>query len=485
MPPAQVAASQEAASQAAAAAPKPRSFRFRFFSNAFWSVGGRIASIGSVFAVNVILAKTLSTADFSAYTVAAATVILLAMPAGFGAPRVLLRLIRQGLSTHDPQLALGSVKSCTRLTLWGCALVSLGLLMGSWLLGDAEKWHALRDYGLLVAAWTSLSALCQATSSALQGFDDFRSSATVGARNGGILPNVLVLVVFALAASAGVLSLRVALFTQVALNMIALAWGWQVLHRRMHERLPTTSSHSSAPRTNAASLRWFFHESWPILMIQLTSLGIAQIDMLMVAWLTDERQIAAYGAVARLCEILGASQIMAAGIAAPFVSELYATKQLKKLEKLLRGVATFSAAPTIVLGAVMLVAPTTVLELFGPDFAEGALALQFGVIGCCVSCLAGANSLTMIMAGQQRTLMRVSAVASIAYLCLSPWMILTWGIAGAALTTTLIFGGYNILVTLMIKSRMGVWTVATVSPSVYIAAFREIFKKRSPRPIDP
>jgi hypothetical protein len=37
----------------------------------------------------------------------------------------------------------------------------------------------------------------------------------------------------------------------------------------------------------------------------------------------------------------------------------------------------------------------------------------------------------------------------------------------------------------MIKSRMGVWTVATVSPSVYIAAFREIFKKRSPRPIDP
>jgi O-antigen/teichoic acid export membrane protein len=458
---------------------KPRSLRRRLFSNAAWSIGGRGMSMGSLFASSVLLARNLSTAEFSAYTIAAAAVALLAMPAAFGAPRVVLRLIREGIAANSPQLIIDSLRECIRLVAVTSAVLVLMFVVGVGFLKEADKWQAIRDYSLLVGAWFSLSAFCLALSHALQGFDDFRSAAMVGARSGGILPNLLFLAVVAIAAWMDALTLRFTIAAQVALLGLTAAWALYALWRAMAGRaLMRDGLRNSDEPAHAVTPRWFFHECWPLVAIQLTSLGIAQIDVLLVGWLSQSRDIAIYGAVARLGELLAAAQILAAGIAAPFISELYATGQLRKLERLLRGIASMVAIPTLLIGAGFIVAPRLILtHTFGPSFAAGATTLQIVTLGSMVASLTGTNSLALIMAGQQRPLLSISVVASAMYLLVAPLLISRFGIVGAAAATAVVFGIYNIVVTAMVKSRLGIWTTASLSPAVYIDTIREVFRR--------
>jgi O-antigen/teichoic acid export membrane protein len=458
---------------------KPRTLRGRLYSNAVWTVGGRAVSMGSAFAANVVLARELPLAAFSAYTVAVGVVGLLAMPAAFGSPRIILRLIREGVATHRPSLAIDSLRECMRLVSISSTVLALLFIAGTHFLDDQDRWRAIRDYSLLVAAWFSLSAISVTLAHALQGFDDFRASAMVGAKSGGILANVCF---FAASAAAGYydrLDLRFALAAQALLQLISVAYAWYALRTAVRRRVPKINAigRGDAPLV-AVTGRWFLHECWPILIIQLTSLGIAQIDVLLVSWLTDDRQIANYGAVAKICELLATGQVLAVGVAAPFISELYATQQLEKLEQLLRGVASLVAIPIIIIGAVLLAVPAMALTfIYGPDFVDGAPALQVGVIGCAIAGLTGVNSLVMIMAGRQRQLLTVSAIASVFYILTSPVMIIHWGITGAAAATTIIFGGYNVVVTVMVKSQMGIWTTASFKPNYYTTAYQRLFRR--------
>jgi O-antigen/teichoic acid export membrane protein len=169
---------------------------------------------------------------------------------------------------------------------------------------------------------------------------------------------------------------------------------------------------------------------------------------------------------------------LAVAVAAPFISELYVAKQFSKLEQMLRGIASLTAIPTLLIAAPLLIAPGTVLaSIYGPDFASGAAALRAAVVGCSVAVLSGTNSLVMVMTGQQRHLLRASLAAGVLYLLVAPPFIMAWGITGAAAATSLVFGGYNIAITLMIKSRMGIWTSASVWPSTYAFAFRQLVAK--------
>ncbi|HEX6961355.1 MAG TPA: oligosaccharide flippase family protein [Lacipirellula sp.] len=429
--------------------------------------------MGAVFATNVLLARTLSTAEFAAYVVAAAAAMFLAMPAAFGAPRVILRLVREGLATNRPRLAAESAWACLRLVLATSAVLAFAFVVGAQWLDDAHKWQAVREYSALVAAWFVISAICLSISHALQGFDDFRAAALTGAKNGGILPNAFTLGTVVIAAQAGYLTLRLALALQVIAQLFTLAYACTVLWRTMRRAAQAAATEASGSELEAPNTLWMFKESWPILIVQLTSLGIAHVDVLLVSWLSSDSEIAAYSAVARLCELLGSAQILAVAVAAPFISELYISNQLTKLEKMLRGIASLTAIPTLVAAAALLIAPRAALTYtYGPEFAIGATALRAGVVGCCIAVLSGVNSLVMIMTGQQRQLLWASVTASILYLLIAPVMIAVWSITGAAVTTSIIFGAYNITITLMIKSRIGIWTTASLAPSAYAFAYR-------------
>jgi O-antigen/teichoic acid export membrane protein len=371
------------------------------------------------------------------------------------------------------------VRYGTRLFLLASLIITICFLGGVRFLDDQEKWRGIRDYGLLVAGWFSVSALCQALAADLQGFDEFRASALVGARNGGIIANCLFLSGVALAIFTGTLSLHFGLGLQLATNTLAAVWAWKKLDGVVSRRRLDSPRDDQMPSPAFFSFRWFFAQCWPLLIIQLTSLGIQQVDVLMVGWLCEEKSIATYGVIARIGEILAAAQLLSTTIAAPFISELYAKGQLPKLEKMLRGIASFVAIPTLATSVLFLAAPALALKwVFGPSFVDGAMTLQIVTLGSTVATLTGLNALTMMMVGQHRQLLWMSICANVVYLGLAPVLIRYWGIQGAAAATAIVFGVYNMAVTLRIRTTLGIWTVPSFTPQAYAFALRQVFQRR-------
>jgi O-antigen/teichoic acid export membrane protein len=81
--------------------------------------------------------------------------------------------------------------------------------------------------------------------------------------------------------------------------------------------------------------------------------------------------------------------------------------------------------------------PVWLLGLFGPEFEAGATALRILALGHLVNIIAGPMGAVMVMTGEERWAARISFAAVILLGIFSVTLIPTFGLVGAALTTSL------------------------------------------------
>ena len=446
------------------------SFKQRLLAGAVWLGLGRICSVGAFLAAYVLLGRTMPEQDFAAYLTASATAIMLATIVCFGTPKMLVRALKEQLQRRTLLGAKAAMHNCFCTIAMIAGVVLLVFLIGTNYASDSPEWRGLRDYSFLVASWACLSAACFVASHTLQAIDDFSSSVLVGARNGGVIANVLFVVAAACAHEYGFLSLRFALASQVVFHLLALAVAALSISRgfrKLAERIGDSDVVEAEVDDQIPSYgtRWFLRESWPNFVVQITTMSIVELQILLVGLLATEREIADYGVVLRLLGVVYAAQALVTTVIVPFVAELLARQRLPQLERLLRGSATLVAIPTLFLTAVFMAFPGQVLALtFGQEFVGGAWSLRLASVGYVTGILCGSNGLVMIMSGRQRLLMIYSVITSLLYLGIAVAMIHYWGIVGAAISVSLVFGVYNVWVTLLVRVKVGVWTIPTLSP---------------------
>lgn len=462
-----------------------RTLARRLASGTVWAVVGRLASVGSLLGLHAVLRRALDEGDYAAYALASATAIFLGIPASLGLPKILLRTLR------DPR-AVATESSLRRTLASALSLAPAGILGATALLWacsvavDGEpKWRGVLDHVWLTSLWMGGLVMSLVLSHALQGLDRYLDAAVVGARGGGVIANVLALIACAALWTAGALSLPAALAAQVVANLASTIYGAIMLNRVVVTNAGVNfaaDGHDGNSGRIDLSRRWFLRESVPNLFVQLTSTGIAQTEMLLMGLLANEQNIADYNLVIRLMELLAAAHILATGIVAPFVAELYSRGELRKLEMLLRGLASLVALPTTILATAYMAAPDFVLTtLFGRSGDSAAPALRIATVAAAISCYAGANALTLVMTGRQRTLLRASAAAAVCYLLIAPPLIHFSGASGAAAATLLVFGTYNVVITLVVRWQVGVWTAPALRPEAWAATIRLIRQRLSAR----
>ncbi len=459
--------------------PPSKPLRKRLISGAFWSVIGRVGSIGALFLSHVLLARELSEADYAAYLTVSATTILLATLICFGTPKMLIRALKHELKHGNLAGARAAVRSCFSIITMIAGFAGIGMFVFVVGLiycgGESSNWRGLADYSCLVAAWAFLSAFCLVASHALQAMDDFRSAMLVGARNGGVIANVLFFLVALCAHWFGFLSLGLAIGLQVIVHLLALAVGVVCLRRKFRQIEKSRAPSSDFPPESSSHLsdhstRWFLRESWPNFVVQITSMSLIELQIILVVFFATERDIADYGAALRILSVINAVHALSTTVIAPFIAELFDQKRLPQLERVLRGSATLVAIPTLAAMIVFVLFPKEILTMtFGSDFAGGAWALRILSLGSTVAILSGSNGLTMIMAGKQHILMIYSVAVSLFYLVVAVPAVHSWGIIGAATSVGLVFGAYNIWITFLVKKEVGVWTVPTFSPRDILA----------------
>ena len=440
-----------------------KSFSRRIIDGAAWSIAGRLGSMGSLFVANVILARSLDTADYSAFLAASSLIPFLATLASLGTPYTIIRAVRWH-ETGSNDLS-GVLKGAIQLTLAGCVVTAVGFLLASRVFPDEAKWKAFQHLPWMIVPWFSFSALCIVYASFLQGIDDFRLAALIGARSGGLAPNLIALACIAAATLLGSISLAASLGFQLIGYLGALAIA-VVAVPLIIKRCETTSSNAANGASDSVNYNasWYFRESWPNLLNQLIGIALVELDLFWVTCLAGEETVAAYGVVRNLRLLVTAPLLVGTVSLAPFVAELFSKGNLSGLERLLRGTATMFAIPSLAVLAGMLLFPELIIRLtFGQAFTEASLALSIASIGCIFFVLSGSNGLTLTMTGRHRDLLVCGAIGLLVYIAISPWLVANYGVTGAAVAFTVQTIVVNALATLQVHRTIGVWTIPLLS----------------------
>jgi O-antigen/teichoic acid export membrane protein len=459
--------------------PQIQNLSRRLLRGGAWSVLGRAASMGAMFAANVVLARTLLKEDYSAFLAVTSLVPFLSMLATLGNPYIVVRALRGHWTT--PESAGPDrwtiLRGALQLTFFGTVAVSAVMLATAPLLPEDAKWVILRQFPLLLCIWFGLSAGCQVCASYLQGIDDFRMAAIVGARNGGVVANFVTAVGVGAAAWIGWLSLQWIIQLQVIGNLAAAACAAIVVpatSRWSSSELLKTRPSDAGSSPIASSLfgpRWYLLEGWPNLINQLIAVALIELDLFWVTCLAPADTVADYGVVRNLRVLVTAPLLVATIALAPFVAELYGKGELRRLERVLRGTATLLAIPSLAALGILLAFPREAIAwTFGADFVEAANALRIASIGCIIFVISGNNGLTLTMTGRHRALMICSLVSLGLYLAISPYLISHFGVTGAATAFSAQVVFQNVIVTLWVRKATGIWTVPLFSPS---EVFRE------------
>lgn len=451
-----------------------KSMRSRLTSAATWSVVGRVLSMGTFFGSHFLLGRVLLKSDYAAYVMVSVVASMSTVLLTFGTPQILIRAIRHNANVTQ------AVLSCLRLVLILIGIATVVLLIASGYLGEERKWIGLRDYKLWVILWLSCSALCLIASSTLQAVDDFRSAVLVGARNGGLLPNVLFFVLLFIGSRfewlelGNVIALRALL--QLVTLLIAATFISKSVRRYLANKPPGPSD--AVEDTPDPTMVWFLLESWYTVVTQMVVLGMAEFDVLLVGSYVDDETAADYGVAKTLIALVKSPLLIAELFVGPFIAELCYLKQKASLESLLRGVATLIGLPALFALAVFMFFPEFVLNwTYGATF-EGAIPLlQILALGQIVSVFTGCNGQALVMSGYQRELMGCSLFMLVIYILLAPWAIGNWGAIGGAWLNAALVAALNLIVTVMVKIKVDIWTTASPSYSALKYSLSRVLRR--------
>jgi O-antigen/teichoic acid export membrane protein len=200
--------------------------------------------------------------------------------------------------------------------------------------------------------------------------------------------------------------------------------------------------------------------SIPLLLVTSMNLVMGWTDILVLGIWADAREVGIYGVAMRIALlapfVLGAINV----VVAPQFAALHDEGNTIALERLAQQSAFWTivvATPAIL---VLMLVPELVLQLFGPQFKDGALPLRILALGQLVNLATGSVGTLLLMTGHEKV-MRNNLAASAALNLLGTLILVPrYGAVGAATSTALSLAFMNIVSCAMVRRKLHINVLA-------------------------
>lgn len=130
-------------------------------------------------------------------------------------------------------------------------------------------------------------------------------------------------------------------------------------------------------------------------------------------------------------------------IFAPVIADIHSRGDHTLLGRLFQTLTKWMLGLTFPLAIVTITFAQPIMHIFGHDFETGGPILVIGTCGQLVNCGVGSVGCLLFMSGNQRRLIRVQAVMSVAMVVLCIALVPHWGALGAAVAAAITNAGTN------------------------------------------
>lgn len=406
----------------------------------------RAVGVGLAFVLNVVIGRLLGAEGAGLYFLALSVVTIGAVVAKLGLDNTLLRFVALGASSGHWNQVLGVFRMGMRLAaVTSLAAAGLVLVLAPWmaelLFDEAAFVPTLRvmSLGLFTFAMMTLLSEC------LKGLKRIRNSMLV---SGMLYPVIALAVIWPLAKS---FSAPGAAMAYVLGTGGAAAIGWAMW------RANVAGVAAPAP---AFERRVLWQSSRALWTMSIINRGILPwVPLLLLGiWGTME-EAGIFGAATRVAMLVTFFLTAVNTVIAPKFAELYDKGEIEMIGLLARRFAlliTLAASPLFL---VLICAGGWVMGLFGPDFSRGGTALAILALGQAVNTMTGSVGYLLMMTGYERDIRNASLLAVVLMAVCAALLIPTYGIIGAAIASTVAIASMNILSTLFVRKRLGLYVL--------------------------
>jgi O-antigen/teichoic acid export membrane protein len=375
-----------------------------------------------------LVARLLGAAALGTYLVAWTTVELLSKIGLFGLDNAIVAFIARAEAVGDHARSHALFRLAVFLALVQSIVIAVVALIAIWLLGDrfGLDRQLVAGLSLMLCALPGL-ALYSINTAVSRGMKVMRHD--IFSR--GVTQSIVTSVAFLLALAAGLQTSAPAVAAvtgMTASGFVALALAWS-LFRTVPAR-PAGFSY----RTEAGRLLSY---SANISAYDVINALIVRLDVIMLACFIGRAPgvtlpvVGIYGAVVEVASGLRKVNQAFTPIFAPVVAGLTVHGEQERAATAFSRVAQWMLWVLLPLLAVLTFAGSTILSIYGPEFRQGSTWLIIVAIACGTNALVGLAE-TVIMVQKPRVNVVNSSIACVVALIANFFLILNWGVLGAA-----------------------------------------------------
>ena len=406
--------------------------------------GLKIANAGASFGFSLIVARLFGAVGSGHFGIAVTTVTMLSYVVLGGLDYTVVRTAAGDLREGKQGAARGVINRAAQVV----AVISIAVVGVLWLAREALANDVLDQpgmaplLGIMLCAVVPL-ALQRIASAALRSSGRIVSSQVIDGPL-GTLCAVLGLVALMLLRRAG--ALEVPAWLYVAGLGIGAAGGWLVYLRSVR----------TWPRAEPAKMRPLLVAGLPVVALNMSNAFTEWYTTVSLGSHWPAAVVGQYRAAWQFVAIAGLVQVAMDTIIGPRIaaaSRVGATDEIAVVVRKAIVLALLLGGPLFLM---LILFPSTLLNIFGPGFAGGALALQILAIGQLVRLASGPLGSVLYMTGNQRWMLAYSTLGVLLCVGFVAVLVPIYGPVGAALATSATVILRNVAAGIVVQRVLGI-----------------------------
>ena len=405
----------------------------------------QVIGAGLAYGLQVLLARLMGASDYGIYTYVYVWVTFVSLLAGLGFPAASIRFLPVYRVKEDWPRIRGFVHSTSRYTYATAIAIALCAIASV---------EGLRAFG--VVASSSSIVFGALLVPPLAGSMLYTEFARAGHRVGIAFippmiarPTLIGLGAGLLFVLHGTLS-TLGAFSATLLSAYAVLVVQYMLTRHLFD----------GPETKVrpiVELREWFGVGISLLAAGAFVVTFLQVDIVIVGAILGPRDAGIYAAASKTATLVGFVVVAVNAAAAPQFASLWSLGQVEELQRLVSKLASIIFWPSLAIAVGIAALSGPLLALFGPEFHEARPALLVLLVSQLVSAAAGSVGYLLTLTGYHREATIALGISALACALLAVAGVLTLGLVGAALGTTIGFLLWNGSLYWLVVRKLGIY----------------------------
>ncbi len=400
------------------------------------------------FIIAIVLARSLGTTEYGTYSYVLSIIMLMALPAKFGFPKLVVRETAKADAKAQWNLMLGVWKWSSKLTVGSSLIMGLLGIVIILLLDDFYSKNQVLTFisGLVLIP---LLALAEIRAAALRGL----KKVIFGLLPEGVVRPVsfLIFIILFISLSNKELSSSYSMMLHSASMAVAFIIGAILLIRNRPVQMK-----QGALNANYDSKSWMRS----VVPFSISS-GVQEInkyvDILILGIWVLASDVGIYRVAIQGALLVVFIQQSMNVYASPYFTKFYELDDFSKLQAIVTMNARISFAGSLVIYLVYVFAGEMIIDFaFGQSYSEAYLPLVILGLGQVINAQFGSVGVLLNMTGHERSVLRVFVITLIINVILNFSFIPFYGIYGAAGATLISIVLRNLLLWNEVRSRLGI-----------------------------